>query len=198
MTPLRLPLPCRWAALCVATFALPAAASDAGGAAPGGVQPVHTLSADGTLVIDTRARLAWPRCVEGMRWTGSTCVGQPQLMTYSEAQARAKERWKADGVRWRLPRVNELRRLVHRNAKPPAVDGQLFPAAPAEWHWSGTAAVNTGGVNRYDYSNVARGGEGESQLTVQQGWAVDMSSGQGRGNVGRATRLVVRLVRPAP
>ena len=191
-----LSMPCRrWAVVLTAAFALPAgAAGDA--AAP--AQPALGLSADGTLVVDHRARLAWPRCVEGMRWNGSTCTGMAQLFTYGEAQARAKALGKADGVRWRLPRVNELRRLVDRSARPPTMDARLFPAAPRDWHWTGTASVNAAAVNPYAYGNVVRGGEGESQLSVQQGWAVDMSTGEARGDVGRATRMAVRLVRPAP
>ena len=82
-------------------------------------------------MIDTRARLAWPRCVEGMRWSGNGCTGVPQLLSYGQAQALARQRWQAEGVRWRLPRVNELRRLVNRQALPPSVDTQLFPAMPA-------------------------------------------------------------------
>ena len=53
------------------------------------VQPPLILSPDGSLVIDTRARLAWPRCVEGMRWSGNGCTGVPQLLSYGQAQALA-------------------------------------------------------------------------------------------------------------
>ncbi len=194
---------CRFALVLCAALALPAAAAprgDAGAAAPAQAAqpPALSVSPDGTLVIDQRARLAWPRCVEGMRWTGSHCAGLARLLTYGEAQALARQRWKDSGVAWRLPRVNELRRLVNRSAQPPSVDQRLFPATPRDWHWTGTASVNTGSVNPYAYGNVMRGGAGESSMTVQQSWAVDMASGQARGDVGRGTRLVVRLVRPAP
>ena len=37
-----------------------------------------------------------------------------------------------------------------------------------------------------------------NQMAFTQGWAVDLSSGEARGDVGRATRLHVQLVRPAP
>ncbi len=161
-------------------------------------QPALVLSPDGSLVLDTRARLAWPRCVEGMRWTGKGCAGVARLLTYGEAQALARQRWKTEGVRWRLPRVNELRRLVNRQAQPPSVDTQLFPAMPRDWVWTGTASINTNTVNPYAYGNVSRGGAGESSMTVQQSWAVNMASGEASGEVGRATRLHVQLVRPAP
>lgn len=196
-------LPGHAALVLCAALALPAAAAprgDAGAAAPAQAAqpPALSVSPDGTLVIDQRARLAWPRCVEGMRWTGSHCTGVARLLTYGEAQALARQRWKDSGVAWRLPRVNELRRLVNRSAQPPSVDQRLFPSSPREWHWTGTASVNTTTVNPYAYGNVMRGGAGESSMTVQQSWAVDMASGQARGDVGRGTRLPVRLVRPAP
>ncbi|HQQ69927.1 MAG TPA: DUF1566 domain-containing protein [Alicycliphilus sp.] len=201
-------LPLRAAALALfaAALVLPAAAAteedaddDAAQAAQSAPpQPTLVLSPDGSLVLDTRAHLAWPRCVEGMRWNGTACTGVAQLFTYGEAQALARQRWQADGVRWRLPRVNELRRLVNRKAQPPSVDRELFPAMPRDWVWTGTASVNANTVNPYAYGNVTRGGAGESSLSVQQSWAVDMASGEARGDVGRATRMHVQLVRPAP
>ena len=198
-----MPPPSRFFSLCWpialvlgAALALPARAVPG----EGGARAAPALAAlrDGTLVVDPRSRLAWPRCVEGMRWNGHTCTGMAELFTYGEAQALARKRWQAEGVRWRLPRVNELRRLVNRKALPPSVDTQLFPAMPRDWLWTGTASVNTNTVNPYAYGNVARGGAGESSMTVQQSWAVDMASGEARGDVGRATRLHVQLVRPAP
>lgn len=154
-------------------------------------------SSDGSLIVDARAKLAWARCVEGMLWNGHTCTGQPRLLTYAQAQALLKTRNQSEGGGWRLPRVNELRRLVNRSARPPSVDMQLFPAAPRQWHWSSTASVNASAVNPYAYGNVQRGGMGASDLTVRTGWAVDMASGQGEGKVNRNEALVVRLLRPA-
>lgn len=208
MPPSSLSRRCAALALCAAVLALPPAAGaqgrspDDGGDAPAPAgqsqAPAWTLSPDGSLVIDQRARLAWPRCVEGMTWTGNACRGVPRLFTYGEAQALVRSRWKAEGVRWRLPRVNELRRLVNRSTRPPSVDRQLFPAMPRDWLWTGTASVNATAVNPYAYGNVARGGAGESSLSVQQSWAVHMATGEASGEVGRATRLHVQLVRPAP
>lgn len=188
----------------LAALLLPCAAQGQGTAATPAKPPASapastfTLSPDGTLVIDARTHLAWPRCVEGMRWNGKTCTGTAQLFTYAQAQALAKERWKAEDVRWRLPRVNELRRLVNRSVQPPTLDPVLFPATPMEWHWTGTASINTATVNPYAYGNVQRGGQGESGMSAQKGWAVDMETGETTGNMGKGTQLPVRLVRPQP
>ncbi len=178
----------------------PAAATSAASpaAALSPAQPHLQPSSDGAFVIDTRARLAWPRCVEGMQWMGSSCSGQPRLLSHAQAQALAVQRWKAEGVGWRLPRVPELRRLVDKSTQPPALNPQLFPNAPAGWHWTATANVNTGSVNPYAYGNVARGGQGESALSVVQGWAVDTGSAEASPDFGRGTLLFVRFVRPVP
>lgn len=156
------------------------------------------VSSDGSLVVDTRSHLAWERCVVGMRWDGQACTGQARLLSFAQAKALAEARWKQEGVRWRLPRVPELRRLVDRNARPPAVNPKLFPQAPGGLHWSGTSSVNAGAVNPYNYGNVVRGGQGGDTLHARNAWAVDMETAEGHGDVPRATLLVVRLVRPAP
>ncbi|RYF63755.1 MAG: DUF1566 domain-containing protein [Comamonadaceae bacterium] len=178
--------------LCTAVIARPVQA------APPDKPAAMRASDDGLYVLDDRAKLAWPRCVEGMQWNGRTCTGEARLFTYSEAQALANARWKAEGVRWRLPRVPELRRLVDRSRQPPMISPVLFPATPMQWHWTGTASVNTATVNPYNYGNVARGGNGEGGMQAQQGWAVDMETGEVRGTMGKGNRLPVRLVRPQP
>lgn len=157
------------------------------------------LSADGAYVIDVRARLAWPRCVEGMTWNGSTCLGQPQMLDHGQAQNLASTRWKAENVRWRLPTSHELQRLVSRQTQPPGLDAWLFPAAPAGWHWSGSSTVNTAPVNPYNYGNVMQGRteDNTNRLDFLRGWAVNLTTGEAAGDVNRRSRLPVRLVRPA-
>src|SRR5256885_16256597 len=95
-----------------------------------GAAPVLEVSEDGRDVIDRRARLLWPRCVEGMQWNGKTCTGLPELFTHKQAQALAAERAKQDGVRWRLPRVNEMPRLVSRDIRPQGLLPELFTGGP--------------------------------------------------------------------
>ena len=174
-----------------------AAAASAGAAltATSALKP----SADGTAIVDPRSKLAWARCVEGMHWNGKTCAGQRQLLDRAEATARAQARAKAEGLRWRLPRVNELRRLVDKKANPPGVPPLLFPAAPYGLHWTSTANIKHFANNQYNYTNVTQGNAGVtgSRLAALDGWAVDMETGQGSGDVARSTKLPVRLVRLA-
>lgn len=181
------------AGLLPSAHAAPAAARGEGRS---GSTAVLEVSEDGRYVIDRRARLLWPRCVEGMHWNGKTCGGLPQLFTHKQAQALAAERARQDGVRWRLPRVNELRRLISRDIRPQGLSPELFPESPRGWHWTGTAAVNARPVNPYNYSNIS--GSAGPQLSAQQAWAIDLDSLESRPDMGRGNQLMLRLVRPLP
>lgn len=157
------------------------------------------VSDDGAYVIDVRAQLAWPRCVEGMQWNGTTCTGKPLLLDRAEATALATARWQAEGVAWRLPRAAELQRLVGKAAHNAAgADARLFPAAPDLWYWSSTANVSGVRGNQYNYNTIRQRREGDSagQMALLNGWAVNMATGEARGDVARASKLPVRLVRP--
>ena len=180
----------------------PAPTEAAAAEAPAEVNPFTAhlrVSADGTAIIDTRSKLAWARCVEGMFWNGKTCSGQRRLLDRAEANLVAQARAKAEETRWRLPRVNELRRLVDKKANPPGLPPVLFPAAPFGLHWTSTANIKTFANNQYNYGNISQGtGSGAgSRLAALDGWAVDMDTGIANGEVPRSSRLPVRLVRLA-
>lgn len=164
--------------------------------AAGGQEPDLRLTADGRNVVDAQSRLAWPRCVEGMQWNGRTCVGEPRLMTYAEARDWAAQRARADGVPWRLPRVPELRRWATIGGQVPARSVQYFPAAPTGWYWTLTASIQNDDTNPYNYGSVMEGRTANRGTTVgvQQGWALNMATGEAEGNVSRRSRLLVRLV----
>ncbi len=172
-------------------------AADAQAQSPAEPAPGMVASPDGSFVVDERMRLAWARCVEGMEWNGKTCTGTPLLLDRAQARARANERWKAEGMDWRLPRAPELQHLVNKAAQPPGVDAALFPATPPEWHWTSTTDVKAGQANQYTYSNTMqnRSGQGEGQMSYLHGWAVHMRTGEARKDVGKDSKLLVRLVR---
>lgn len=174
--------------LCMAPFAL---------AEPSQPASEWVVSDDGATVIDVRAQLAWPRCVEGMQWTGKTCTGKPLLLDRAEAAALASARWKAEGVAWRLPRAPELQRLVSKSANRVGIDPRLFPAAPDLWYWSSTANVSSLRHNPYNYNTIRQNREGDSagQMAMLNGWAVSLSTGEARGDVARGSKLPVWLVR---
>lgn len=164
------------------------------------VSPDWVPSEDGTEVIDVHASQAWARCVEGMQWDGQTCRGTPVLATHKEALALASARRKADGLDWRLPRVTDLRRLVNETGARRGLAQALFPAAPHEWYWAATTNVDasSGSANPYNYGTVMRSQDHARlrPMTFVNGWAVDMDTGEARGDVPKRTaRLPVRLVR---
>jgi hypothetical protein len=156
------------------------------------------VSADGKHVLDMRSRLAWPRCVEGMMWTGKTCVGSAALFDRAEASAMVAARAQAQGIAWRLPRAAELGRLIDKSTSPSGLNPVLFPAAPSGWHWTSTSNLNAPAANAYNYGTVMEGRSGDSarQAVLTKGWAINLSTGEARGDTARSSRLPVRLVRP--
>lgn len=159
--------------------------------------PAHlVVSDDGAYVLDLRARLIWPRCAEGMRWTGSTCVGLPMQFVYADAVELAHARSQSGGIHWRVPRLTELRHLVEKYGKPPGLHPELFPQAPAGLHWTSTPTIRHSQGNQYDYSNISqnRTGQGGSTLLPLLGWAVDLQTGDATSDLPKTTPLAVRLV----
>lgn len=152
-------------------------------------------SADGSELIDTSAKLAWSRCVEGMRWDGKHCVGEARLATHAEALGFARARSSAEGRLWRVPRVTELKRLFEHLAHGGDAT-TLAPAAPGGLYWSSTARIESEAVNTYNYRAVERGATERrvDRLAVQQGWAVEQPGGAPR-DVAKREKLPVRLVR---
>lgn len=161
-------------------------------------KPVLVPADHGAQLLDQRSALVWSRCVEGMKWNGKTCTGQPTLVNHTQALALAAARKEADGFAWRLPRVPELQRLVSHADHGLGPDPVLFPAAPAEWHWAMTASLqpSTSPVNQYNYGNIVSGltNENATQVAFLHGWAVNMTTGEARGDVLKRTELPVRLV----
>ncbi len=177
--------------LCAALAAAPASALDAT------EPPVLVPSADGSEVINTKAGIAWARCVEGMQWSGRSCVGSPAHLDHAQALAAAAARRNADGKAWRLPRAPELKRMAGQWTRQRAQEPRAFPGAPDEWHWTASTTLDTSSVNPYDYGNIRRGvtSENVARIAFLHGWAVHTATGEADGAVLKRTRLAVRLVR---
>lgn len=192
---LRLSASC--AALCVTTAQVSTTVWAA--QAPDTARAAWRVSEDGTEVIDVHAKQAWSRCAEGMVWQGKTCTGEPLLLTHKEALAQAASRAKADGLRWRLPRVTDLKHLARDLSALPDAGDTLFPAAPREWFWAGTARVDASveSVNQYRYGNIMQGrtSADTNRMGFLHGWAVNIDTGEAKGDVLKRSKLPVRLVR---
>jgi hypothetical protein len=68
--------------------------------------PEWTLTADGSNLVQRSTRLRWPHCVEGIRWNGKDCIGEPLGMELAEATCLARSLAKADGKPGGLKRLN--------------------------------------------------------------------------------------------
>ncbi|HET8871278.1 MAG TPA: DUF1566 domain-containing protein [Aquabacterium sp.] len=155
------------------------------------------LSSDGNWVIDPHTKLQWPRCVEGMHWNGKTCAGTARLVTYTEARSLARQRSEAEGTHWRVPKEIELRRLSQRIGQATKSTESVFPAAPTGWYWSANVTIDTQPVNQYNYKNIEQGVNSDNinRLAYLHGWAVNLETGESRGDVPKQERLPLRLVR---
>jgi len=151
-------------------------------------------SADGRELMDAGAGLAWSRCVEGMRWDGRRCTGEARLATHAEALALARTRSEAEGQPWRVPRVQELKRLPERLGSAQQAAAWM-PDAPRGWHWTSTVRIESEAVNAYSYRNVQRGTTERQidRLATQTGWAVEQPGGAVR-DMPKREKLPVRLV----
>lgn len=160
--------------------------------------PDWQLSKDGSHIIHRSARAAWPRCVEGMQWTGRRCSGKALWLDYGQALALARERQKADGIAWRLPLAKELQQLAVQNDLSSKAGHALIPAVDHDWCWSATVSVGLRSSNPFNYANVQRGvtERNSNQLALLHGWAVNTATAQAQGNILKRTRMPVRLVRP--
>ncbi len=185
-----------WSGLILCCVAMSAVSAMAQGPASAHL----TISADGETIIDAQAGVAWSRCVEGMRWTGKTCEGEAILATHKEALNLAADRRKLDGEDWRLPRVTALKQLSADTLALRDGGRSRFPRSPDGWYWAGTANVDSSApvVNQYNYGNLSQGrtSENTNRMAFLHGWAVDMATGEARGDfLKRTTRLPVRLMR---
>lgn len=119
---------------------------------------------------DSKTRLIWRRCAEGMVYSGGTCTGTASEFTYEEALQHAKSEASRTGIAWRVPEKDELASIIDMKYKP-TIDPTDFPATPARLFWSASPMV--------DDSRVA--------------WGVRFSLGDNYATF-RRYRFLVRLV----
>ncbi len=109
----------------------------------------------GQQVTDAQTRLTWRRCVEGMRWDGSTCTGVATRYTWSEALAHAQDAAAKSGLAWRVPNVKELESLVDTSVSYPSIDTTAFPGTPTKYvlqnAWTSSPFSIGGATSDYAY-----------------------------------------------
>jgi hypothetical protein len=155
----------------------------------------HTISEDGTEVIDNKTGLIWRRCAEGMTASTNGCSGTSAAYTWEEAKVRAKSEAMPDKP-WRMPSFDELatiadarlNNLADVNITQQGMDERemligppkastapvIFPRTPSTFFWSlPPKGTPTSGA-----------------------WYVFYNGG-GVGDYGRVAKFRLRLVRSA-
>ena len=126
------------------------------------------ISTDGQEVTDTQTKLTWQRCAFGQKWDGKTCTGKATKVTLADAKSKAAELPSG----WRVPTRDELKGLVDKSAKNPAIDKAAFPGTPSALFWA---------IKLEATDNLGA-------------WMVDFRNGKVFGNTYKA-KYLVRFVR---
>jgi hypothetical protein len=100
------------------------------------------VSADGQEVIDQEKQLVWRRCVEGMRFEGGRCLGEPMPLVWASGHDWAKG-IPSSGSPWRMPTMNELGTMMDMSSHGSPLNAALFPDTPKAYVWSATVNDRT-------------------------------------------------------
>ena len=86
----------------------------------------------GHYVIDLSQKIEWLTCPVGMVWQNKTCVGNPVKLKFNEINSvilQANEQLKGQ---WRLPKREELEKIICMECKKVKINKEIFPNTPPE------------------------------------------------------------------
>jgi Protein of unknown function (DUF1566) len=113
------------------------------------------VSADGQEVTDSATGLVWRRCAEGLSWNGKECDGDAMTFSFDKAAAHAQATAASSKKAWRVPKLDELMKIVDRTKPAPTIDPLAFPNTPAIQFW--TSTVNAKEAHRAHFVFFASG-----------------------------------------
>ena len=172
----------------------------------GGAQPAISadlsewkVSKDGQVLTDSVSKLRWERCAQGQRWVKGVCNGEPALLSWTQAEALISKRNLETGKKCRQATLVEWQRLMDRGVFSGQGQAVLFPAASADWRWTGTRVFSFEKGNQYNYADNVTGRKPENkvELAVANAWAINLATGETRNDVNRRVQLPVQFVCPA-
>ncbi|MCX7074568.1 MAG: DUF1566 domain-containing protein [Methylococcales bacterium] len=99
----------------------------------------YVISDNQQEVLDMQTGLIWRRCIEGLKWNGTTCSGSPFYGMFQESLERAANQARLTGKPWRVPSVKELGSLADQSQSPIAIDSVVFPATVNDQFWSASS-----------------------------------------------------------
>lgn len=109
-------------------------------------------------VVDSQTGLSWQRCVVGMAWNGTSCIGTASSFSWVEALDYVRSINNGSLNKWRIPNVIELQTLVDRTCYGPAINSRWFDNTPAVWTWTSSPDVNQSGSAWFvDFASGASG-----------------------------------------
>ena len=95
----------------------------------------------GHYVIDLSQKLEWLTCPVGMVWNTKTCVGKPLKLKFDKMETVISQaNSQLEGV-WRLPKREELEKIVCKDCKKVKINSKIFPNTPADSFW--TSEINS-------------------------------------------------------
>jgi hypothetical protein len=124
---------------------------------------------DNGTAVHKKTGLMWKRCIEGTK--GKSCSGKPKKLFWDDMTKEYKSNSFAGMRGWRVPSVDELKSIVEKKCKGPALNLEVFPDASTLPNWT---------------SSEIEGGGGKAwQMYITSGVAIKANKA-----VGSALRLV--------
>ncbi len=163
-----------WLGLCLATVPALSQAQQCDERQPDNTPSERFVIHADHSVTDRVTGLDWQRCAVGQGWLEDGCSdGEKQTSAWFSwlSAQNLDSRLQAEG--WRTPTVHELRSLMSRRCKDPALNAEVFPNAPSWGYWSITEFSPNAGF----------------------AWQVDFKTGKIRAQLKTGATSHVRLVR---
>lgn len=101
------------------------------------------LNDNGT-ALHKKTGLMWKRCIEGTR--GASCTsGKPKKLFWEDMTKEYKNSSFAGLRGWRIPTVDEMKSIIEKKCKGPALNLEVFPDGSALPNWTSSEIEASGG-----------------------------------------------------
>ena len=84
---------------------------------------------------DTKTKLTWKICAEGMAYSGGQCTGNPISLDWNASM----KTYGNNGQGWRMPNVDELFSIIEKRCSDPSINSAIFPDTSSSDFWSASA-----------------------------------------------------------